>query len=459
MENKTFLKIALLACLVLASSTTFAQETKKSDSKEEGNRNVMLNASSANGPREIQIGLPSADVNVLENGIPVTFATNPHTVNSMWRSDASLSHVGLLKISETAITTGNIGYAVNSFTQLGEKGFQGTLNYKTNHFGMQEVSLNANGSFAENWFYSGSMYQDFDPGTFKIKSSNYQDRTQIYKAAITHKYNGGRGEATAIYNYSNSHPSYICHAKRTIYICRRRKREGIRKIQARNNILPAHRRKHHLPRHAHRRAKTKSLYDAVENRQNEITLMNKYKWDNGLEWNVIGKYDHARGACVYQTPMKLYDLKNETETHQFVFRDIDGQTKDYTGQYVQQRMSCLNAGTIDQFMLTSELKKAFKNSLLRVGVNEWSYHIDYASNTTMYDQSVPADGSYAVKLWDNAKRSDYYYDFNKNASEYYKGTENKLALYVTHDWDVTPKLNLYYGGRIEWQNFRERMQR
>lgn len=28
----------------------------------------MLNAASAIGPREIQIGLPSADVNVLENG-------------------------------------------------------------------------------------------------------------------------------------------------------------------------------------------------------------------------------------------------------------------------------------------------------------------------------------------------------------------------------------------------------
>ena len=124
---------AALLLLGLTCGNSFAQEEKKStepqtenSSKEEGNRNVMLNA--ASGPREIQIGLPSADVNVLENGIPVTYATNPHSVNSLWRADASLSHVGLLKISETAITTGNIGYAVNSFTQLGQKGFHGTLN-------------------------------------------------------------------------------------------------------------------------------------------------------------------------------------------------------------------------------------------------------------------------------------------------------------------------------------------
>lgn len=58
-----------------------------------------------------------------KNGLPVTYATNPHSVNTIWRGDASLSHQGLLKIAETAITTGNIGYAVNSFTQKGQKGF------------------------------------------------------------------------------------------------------------------------------------------------------------------------------------------------------------------------------------------------------------------------------------------------------------------------------------------------
>mgnify|MGYP003373590238 CR=1 FL=1 len=40
--------------------------------QEVGNRNVMLHAASANGPREISIGLPGGDVNVLEN----VFASN-----------------------------------------------------------------------------------------------------------------------------------------------------------------------------------------------------------------------------------------------------------------------------------------------------------------------------------------------------------------------------------------------
>lgn len=77
------LTAAMALALALTNISLATAQDEKSGAKEEGNRNVMLNAASANGPREIQIGLPSADVNVLENGLPVTYATNPHTVNSV----------------------------------------------------------------------------------------------------------------------------------------------------------------------------------------------------------------------------------------------------------------------------------------------------------------------------------------------------------------------------------------
>lgn len=80
---KRFSAIALASLMAIAANAQKENGTSKSaNSKEEGNRNVMLNASSANGPREIQIGLPSADVNVLENGLPVAYATNPRQVNA-----------------------------------------------------------------------------------------------------------------------------------------------------------------------------------------------------------------------------------------------------------------------------------------------------------------------------------------------------------------------------------------
>ncbi len=449
-----------ITCMMLAtvSISAMAQnEGEKSNSKEEGNRNVMLNAASANGPREIQIGLPSADVNVLENGLPVTYATNPHSVNTLWRGDASLSHQGLLKIAETAITTGNIGYAVNSFTKLGQKGFNGTLNYKSNHFGLQEFSLNMNGDMGKDWYYSVNMYQDFDPGTFKIKSTPYQDRTQIYKALITRRYNNNAGEFTLGYKYSNSHNvyNYATQSAPFIYVGDGSVKEYGKFKLGTTSYLPTENTMTYRNMRTGELEQT-TLYDACLNKSSELTLMNKYHWDNGLDWMVMARYDHSRGAMVYQTPMALVDLKSQDNEglYDYKYRGLDGKVNSYDGQYVQSRMSCLNAGTIDECLFTSELTKKFSSSTLRLGINEWFYNIDYCSNTTMYDQSVPADRTYALRLWDANKRDSYFYDFNKNASEYYKGHENKLALYLTHDWDVTDKLNLYYGARLEWQSLK-----
>lgn len=461
-EKRISAVVFLLACACMGAFAQQQDSTQVANpSKEEGNRNVMLNAASANGPREIQIGLPSADVNVLENGIPVTYATNPHSVNSLWRADASLSHVGLLKISETAITTGNIGYAVNSFTQLGEKGFNGTLNYKSNHFGMQEFSLNLNGSMGKDWFYSGSIYQDFDPGTFKIKSTPFQDRTQIYKFALTKRYNQNRGELTAMYHYSNSHPVYMYATQSApfVYVGDGSVREFGDFSLGTTSYLPVDNEMIYRDMRTGELKKT-SLYDAVQNKGSEFTLMNNYTWDNGLNWKTVMKYDHSTGSCVYQTPMSLD--KNEAGIN-YMYEDADGGMKPYTGEYVQSRMSCLNRGFIDSFMFTTELSRSVGNSTWRLGVNEWYYDIDYSSATTMYDQSVPTDGGYPVRLY-NADyqtyadrtygENGYYYDFNKNASEYYKGHENKLAVYFTHDWNITDKFNLYYGARLEYQALR-----
>ena len=128
MKNRTTLQALCLHALPFVAVANLAlpataqseqTDSLRTRSKEESGRNVMLNAASANGPREISIGLPGGDVNVLENGLPVVYNNNPHNINAHWRGDGSLAHTGLLKISETAITTGNIGYAVNSFDQLG----------------------------------------------------------------------------------------------------------------------------------------------------------------------------------------------------------------------------------------------------------------------------------------------------------------------------------------------------
>ena len=64
--------------MLALSAVVSAQEPASSDgdrsTKEEKNRNVMLNASNSNQPRQISIGLPEgAAVDIFEDGTPVSY--------------------------------------------------------------------------------------------------------------------------------------------------------------------------------------------------------------------------------------------------------------------------------------------------------------------------------------------------------------------------------------------------
>lgn len=454
-SKKWYFTVLILLSGIPLNSFAQADTVKvTSNSKEEGNRNVMLNAASANGPREISIGLPGGDVNVLENGLPVVYNSNPHNVNTHWRGDSSLEHSGLLKISETAITTGNIGYAVNTFTQLGVHGnktFNGILNYNTNHFGKQQFDLNLNGSLGNNWFYSGSMYQNFDPGSFKLRFAQYQDRTEIYKLSLSKLYHQGRGQFSVIYHYSNSHwLSNATTGAPFIYVGDGSVKEIPGFSLGTSSYLPN---VGDIPYMDIRTGEIKStsLYDATASKGNQLTVLHRYKWDNGLEWKVNMKYDHALGSYLYQTPMAMGE---KSTTDGYSTKEADGTLTPYEG-HVQSRMSCFNRGNIDEVFFTTELSRQHNNMTWRLGLNEWYYNVDYASNTTMYDHTVE---EYPRMLYsadtDNVHHYGRtpYYNMNQNASEYYRGHENKLALYATHDWDLSNKWNVYYGARFEYQH-------
>ena len=93
---------------------------------------------------------------------------------------------------------------------------------------------------------------------------------------------------------------------------------------------------------------------------------------------------------------------------------------------------------------------------VRLGLNEWYYHLNYHSSSLQWTGTVspypqvlysmstdPADPT------QTAKRTQFF-GFNELSPEYTKGSENKLALYLTDNWKISDKLNLYYGGRLEY---------
>ena len=82
---RTF-SMALVA--MSAASQVYALPSDDSENKEKKEeRNVMLNASDANKPREIQIGLPSEDVTVYENGLPAVYSSSVHRLRIRIRGE------------------------------------------------------------------------------------------------------------------------------------------------------------------------------------------------------------------------------------------------------------------------------------------------------------------------------------------------------------------------------------
>jgi hypothetical protein len=119
------------------------------------------------------------------------FPCNP---NTFWRAGSGMSSIGLLKISEVAITTGRVGYGVNSYTRKGDDKFTGIINTGVNHFGMQRYDMSLSGKMANNLYYSASAYHMFDPESVKLPHAEYNDRTSIYTGVITKYFNDRRGE-------------------------------------------------------------------------------------------------------------------------------------------------------------------------------------------------------------------------------------------------------------------------
>lgn len=417
---------------------TIFSEGKKSD------RNVMLNASDANKPREIQIGLPSEDVSVYENGLPTVYSSVLQAVSTHWRSDGSLTKVDLLNPSETAITTGNIAYAVSSFSNIGTEDFQGKINYNANHFGLQRFDANVSGKIANGWLASASIYQNFDPGSFKIRFTDFQDRTQIYKAAITRKF-GNKGHISLQYKYSNSRRlELVSIFSPFIY-------QGDGSVKEYNGFKLGTNR--YTPDDGMqemmdiRTGKKRMINtnDGSLNQANEVMLNSNYTFDNGLQWKFNAKFMRSHNDYVAEgAPV----INQAAESDGYYYADSGDK---YSGT-LQQKINYLHFGYTRNFLATSELLKQFGNHKTRLGLNQWYYNITYWSNTVRYDQTAEKNPVYLSHMENGKMRK--YYALNWGGSEFYEGYENKTALYLTDDWQVADKLHLYLGARGEYFKYK-----
>lgn len=425
-----------------------AADSLSTKASTEENRNVMLNASDASKPREIQIGLPAEDVSVYENGLPTVYSSALHKVSAHWRSDGSLENVDLVNPSESAITTGNIAYTINSNSHLGSDEFKGILNYRTNHFGLQQFDLTVSDAINKNWQYAASVYQDFDPGSFDTKFADYHDRAQIYKFALTRKL-GDKGKLSFLYKYSydKNLANIVTYAPFT-YVGDGSVEEYPGFDLGTNSYTPRSGAIEYMDVRTGE-MRQGDLTDFTLNKANEFGIKADYTFDNGIKWNLNAKYTDAKADytdIIGSGIVNIQNGANTTNTGDANYYHLNGQP--YSG-YMDARRTWLHASYVKSALLTTDISKQSGNHFWRLGLNQWYYEVDYHSHSMQWFSEVKEYPE--IIQFDNANGNNQsFYGFNELSPEYTKGYENKLALFFTDDWDVNDKFNLYYGGRLEY---------
>lgn len=416
----------------LNKSLIALEDTTKTASNDHG---VMLNAKDATEPRQVEIGLPMSYTAVSVDGLPAVYYYWPNTTSNHWRGEQLLARQGLQNIATTAIKFGEIGYGVDSYMERGGEKFKGKLKYQTNTFGAQNFDLNLSGKLAKKTYFTLSTYQNFDPGSMNLKFTNYIDRAQFYTAGLTHLFNDDRGRFSVFYKYNETHPlTALANYAPFTY-------DGDGKVSELKNFRMG--RDSYLPVDGmmqYRDVKTgklvtDNLYDIIKTRTHEATALLDYDLGNNLSLAVKGKFSHSKGHSGDQLTMGFYE-------------DADATYADNGDAFhgtIQRRLSQINAFCVKDAMLVAELQKKTASHDWAFGINELYSNIDYARSTTQYYHEVAPNPR---KLIYNGVE---YANLN-GSSEYDKGFENKLAVYVNDTWRVSRNFRMGYGARVELFN-------
>ncbi|MCL1942480.1 MAG: TonB-dependent receptor [Candidatus Azobacteroides sp.] len=434
----------LLMCVITGGiANAHVQEkrdsVKTAEAEQKSDRNVMLNAASANsGPRNVNIGLPASvgGTTVLENNLPVVYFFWPEMPFKSWRMDAMTNGVRLLDLGQTAINIGDVGFSVGTYDNMGTDQFGGNIRLNSNHFGLLNGTANISGPLTEKGLkFSVGTFINYDPGTYKVNKNGieryYNDQTQLYKVALTrdYKFDGGAGSISAFYKYATSksmtaqqYAPYKYHLDGSVSEIDGFKIGGDSYIAGQKFKV--------------RDAGTGKIveHDALNDYgsgSHTWDLIGKNRLDNGLNINYILRFHTAKSGMYLPI---MTGISKQTYT--------DDKGNQVTGNL--QRVMALASKRTPIKSLTSLFESGKKSGKhdWKVGLDQWLYNIkNFTTEGVIYSQTVEADPKRVGK--------DFY-----GIAEYHNGTENKTALFLTDKWDLSDVLTLNFGTRFEYQSLR-----
>ncbi len=422
---------------ITIKTDTINTQVNVAQSKEEKNRNVMLNATDNTGPRDVNIGLPASvgGITILENDLPVVYYFWPELFNRTWRQSVSLEKTGLLKMEQVANNLGELGYAVNSYTQSGTKNFKFKGKVSGSHFGWLLGDINVSGPISKNgWAYSAGIFLNFDPSTYNLGFNQYTDQTKIFRAGLTKYFKNNKGKFNVFYKYANSYS--LTNYAVFEYGPNGEAKEldnftiGRDSYVIRDGVL-------HF-----KDVVTGEDYSAgmdglkATTGSHNLDFFGNYVLNNGWNFKYSTRFHLAKASLLYAIPISIFSV-DETDGY-----TIASSGENYSGNVgTQLAMGTPNIPTTT-FMANFSLNKDIKNHKLSIGILERYYNSeDYRSNRSFFFQTVEDQPR---KLITSNTDENGFYNYNVGA-EYNDGIENKFSFFGTDTWQVNEDLILSYG--------------
>lgn len=431
--------------LMFSCGAVFGQQTdsltlkKKAitSSKEDNNRNVMLNAANNTSPRDVNIGLPSTvgGITILENDLPVVYFFWPELPNKTWRQSVGLEKTGLLKMDQLANTMGDLGFAVNSYSQTGTKDLKIKGKFTTSNFGWLQADANVSGPISKNgWTYTAGAFANYDPSTYKLGFARNADETKIFRAGVTKYFDNNKGQITALYKYADSYSI-------TNYAVFQYGENG--KVTELDNFKIG--RDSYVVRDGQMKVKdilTGDYYWASmsgndnRSKSHNIDIFGNYLLNNGWNFKFSTRAHLSKVKMSNMIPLSIFNADSSAGyTLASNGQAYSGQVGTILGMYTPETPITSIAGRFS-------LNKQVGNHNLTFGALEQYYHVNkYTSNRTFFFQTVEPQPQ---RLIGPNTDSDGFYNYNAGG-EYHSGTENKFSLYGIDEWKVTDNFNLSYG--------------
>ncbi len=443
MKTQRILALSLLLSAVTPVAVYAQDNVQGRDSvpstKEEKNRNIMLNASSSVQPRQISIGLPNGEaVTIFEDGTPESYLFWPHYPYYSWRSSVSHKEQTLLSLSESTLQYGECNYILSSTTLHGTGKFDGRAKYTTDIYGKQVFDVNASGPLGHGWGYTVGTYQGFDPGSNHLDAMPLQDRMHIYKVGLNKEFAGGRGSMSLLYKYS----SYTSVTDNNGLFYYNGEDGSVDKFEdfnlGRDQLLADYDHLSYVDVRTGEMRRT-TLDDATTRTNHALTFNLDYRINDLTSFTLSSKLKKSDDKAAM---MKLAGIFGTTPADGYTYDD----GTPYGGN-VQNRYVLFFDGFERSWMTTAQVKGTSKDNRhkWRVGLNEWYNNAGISGSTAVYAHEAKKSPR---RLLLNGSDGTAFND----GGEFYDGHENRLALFASDDWDISSRLWLSLGIRLEWMN-------